>query len=156
MSIQVPAQTRPLAGLNREVISRAGAIGAATIFAAAGLVLVALGSAFPLALAVIEQRHLAVSPADLALAERIAPFWAAFVAAGAASFTAVFGILDRGALGKRIAIVVAGATASLAVAAEVVLVTSGADAVATSVATGVATIFAIALVASVVVQRRDA
>jgi hypothetical protein len=68
---------------------------AASILFAAGLVLVALGMAFPLAVAVVEERGLAVSAADLALAERISAFWAVFVSAGVVSFAAALGLLAR-------------------------------------------------------------
>ena len=68
---------------------------AASILFAAGLVLVALGLAFPLAVAIVEERGLAVSAADLALAEDLSAFWPAFVGAGVAGFAAALGLLIR-------------------------------------------------------------
>lgn len=141
---------------DRAGVTRMGALAAASVFTIAGLALIGVGSAFPLAFAVIEARELAIPAAELAFAERLSPFWPALVALGAVNFAAAFAILDRGRFGKRVAMVVAGATAALAVVAEVVLVASRADAASVGVATGVASLFIVAFVATLFVQRRDA
>jgi hypothetical protein len=153
MSIQTPARAATLAGVDRATVSRAGAIGAASILAAAGLVLVALGAAFPLALGVIEQQGLRVPASDLALAERIAPLWWAFVAAGAAHLAAAFAALDGGALARRIALVVTGIGIALTGAAEVALTAGGATAVIAGV---VASVYLLALIGVLVTDRRVA
>ena len=68
---------------------------AASIFFAAGLLLVALGLAFPLSVAIVEEQGLAVSAADLALAQRLSAFWPAFMGAGVAGFAAALAVLIR-------------------------------------------------------------
>jgi hypothetical protein len=148
-----PPRSRLIDEIDREARSRTAAIAAASVFAIAGLVIVAIGAAFPLALAVVETRDLQVPAADLALAQRIEPFWPAIVAVGVANLVAAFAALDRGALGKRIALVVAGSSAAVAMAAQVALTLSGESAI---VATVVGSAYLVALVAMVVVERRQA
>ncbi len=151
MTVLSTTRSRAFAGFDREALSRLAAIAAATIFILAGLAIVALGSAFPLALSVVDGRNLPVSPADLALAQRIEPFWAAIVAAGIANVAAAFAVLDRGALGKAIAIVVAGTAAALAVVADVALALGGEPAIVLGVIGG---IYAATLLATILVERR--
>jgi hypothetical protein len=146
-------RSRTFAGIDREALSRSAVIAAAAIFAIAGLVIVAIGAAFPLALAVVESRDLQVPAADLALAQRIEPYWPAIVAIGVANLAAAFAALDRGALGKRIGLVVAGTSAALATVVQVALAVQGESAIVASV---VASIFAVALLAMVMVERRSA
>jgi hypothetical protein len=85
MSIQSPARV-PATG--RAVI--AVIVTAASLLALAGVIAVGLGAAFPLAVGIIHDKHLAVPAADLALAERFAGFAWAFVAAGVAALAAAF------------------------------------------------------------------
>ena len=146
-------RARSLAGFDREALSRTGAIAAASIFAVAGLVIVAIGGAFPLALAVVESRAIDVPAAELALAQRIAPFWPAIVAIGVVNLVAAFAALDRGALGKRIAIVVAGVSAAIAMVVQAALAIGGESAAVASVIGG---IYLVALIATVAVERRSA
>ena len=87
MSIQSPAR------VSGSYPGRAGIIAAAvaaSILALAGLIGIGLGTAFPLAVGIIEQRHLDVSAADLALAQRFAGVSWAFLAAGVAALAAAF------------------------------------------------------------------
>lgn len=151
MALQLRAQARPVLGLDVATVSRVGGFTAAAIFAAAALVLVALGVAFPMALAVIERGSVPVTPADLAIAERLAPLWWAFSAAGIANLVAAFAVLDGGALGKRVAIVVAGLGTGFASAAAVALVTHSDLA---PVASAVASTYFVALLASLLVRRQ--
>lgn len=144
-------RSRILDRIDREARSRTAAIAAASVFTLAGLVIIALGAAFPLALAVIESRDLQVPAAELALAQRIEPFWPAIVAVGVVNLVAAFGALDRGALGKRIAIVVAGASAGIAMVVQAALTINGEFAI---VATAVGAAYAVALVAIAMADRR--
>lgn len=156
MSMQVASTpARGFVHPSRVATTRIGALVAASVFVIAGFALLGIGSALPLALAVVDQRGLEVDAGELALAQRLAPFWPALVGMGVVNFVAAFAILDRGALGKRIAMVVAGVTAALAVLAQVALVLSGADGAATGAATGVATAFVVTFVATTFVERRD-
>jgi hypothetical protein len=147
LSLPLRRDTRP----SREAISLMGAVTAGSIFAAAGIVLVALGAAFPLALSSIEQQQLAVSAADLALAERIAPFWWIFVSAGVVNFAAAFAAPQRRASAQRVAEVVAAIGVALAAAVGVAFALRGEM---TLVAPVVATIYAAALMAAILVERR--
>jgi hypothetical protein len=138
---------------DRDLVSIAGAIAAASIFAAAGLVFVALGAAFPLALAVVESQQLAVAATDVAVAERIAPFWWVFVSAGVVNFAAAFAAPQRRAAGQRVAEVVAASGVALAAAAGIAFAMRGEPGM---VAPVVAVIYLVALVAAIVVERRAA
>ena len=152
MSIQSPAHVRPaFAGPEPAALSRTGAYAAATIFGMIGVTLVALAAAFPLALEVIATHDLIVPPGDLAAATQIAPLWPALAFAGAANLAAALAILDAGALGKRIALIVAGIGAALA--AAMALTTAGPTA---EVGTALAGAYIVALIGTIVVQRRDA
>ena len=153
MSIQSVSRQRTVIGLDREIISRLGAFVAGFIFGAAGLVLVGLGAAFPLALTVVETQGLAVGSADLALAQRLAPFWPVFVGAAVAAFAASLSVLEQNAIGKRIGIVVAGVGAALAAIVEGALMLRGEP---IGVASAIGTAFIVALVASMIVKPRDA
>ena len=62
----------------------------ASILAIAGVIGIALGAAFPLAVGIIQEKHLSVPAADLALAQRFAGLSWAFVVAGAAALGAAF------------------------------------------------------------------
>jgi hypothetical protein len=146
-----PSRSRTLAGVDRDALSRTASIAAASVFAVAGLVIVAIGAAFPLALAVVETRGLQVPASELALAQRIEPFWTLIVAIGVANLVAAFAALDRGALGKGIALVVAGSSAAIAMTAQVALAINGESALVASV---VGSVYLAALVAMVVVERR--
>ena len=149
LSVPQPTIARP----GREAMSRAGAVTAASIFAAAGLVLVALGAAFPLALTVVEQQQLAVAASDLALAERIAPFWWVFVSAGVVNFAAAFAAPQRDAAGQRVAEVIAAIGVALGAAAAVYFAMNGEMSL---VGPAVAGIYVVALMAAIVVERRSA
>jgi hypothetical protein len=152
MSIQNPARVGPAyAGPEGAGISRIGAFAAATVFGMVGVTLVALAAAFPLSLEVVATHHLAVPPGDLALASRIAPLWPAFALAGAANLAAGVAVLDGGVLGKRIALVIGGIGAALTAATALVTTGSLAD-----VATALAGAYLVALVGTIVVQRRSA
>ncbi len=153
MSIQSVSRQQTVIGLDREIISRLGAFVAGFIFAAVGLVLVGLGAAFPLALTVVEQQGLAVASADLALAQRLAPFWPVFVGAAVAAFAASLSILEQGTIGKRTGIVVAGVGAALAAVVEVALMLRGEP---IGVASAIGTAFLVALIASMIVKPRGA
>lgn len=142
--------------LDRERRDAAVAIAVASVFVAAGMVLIGVGAGLPLALAVVEQRGLVVDHGDLVLARGLAPLWPLLIGAGVVNFTAALAVLDRGPLGKRVAILVAGVTASLAVAAQVALVAGGADESAIGVATGVASAYIVAFAATTIMGRRDA
>lgn len=156
MSVQTLAPSRPFIGPDRALISRFSAIAAAVIFGTSGLILFALGVSFPIAVGAITEQGLPVSAADLALAERLAPMWWVFVAASVPNVVALVAVLDRGALGKRIAVVSAGTGFGLAVAAEVALVIRGAPiGVPAEVATVIATAYLVALACSIVVQQRS-
>jgi hypothetical protein len=149
LSVPQPTLARP----NRDAMSRVGAVSAAVIFAAAGLVLFALGAAFPLALAVVEQQQLSVAATDLAVAERIAPFWWVFVAAGVVNFGAAFAAPQRQAAGQRVAEVVASIGVALGAAATVFLAMNGEMGLVAPVVAG---IYLVALVSAILVQRRAA
>ena len=151
MTVVSTTPSRAFAGFDREALSRLAAIAAATIFILAGLAIVALGSAFPLALSVVDGRNLPVSAADLALAQRIEPFWPAIVAVGVANVVGAFAVLDRRAIGKAIAIVVAGTSAALAVVADVALALNGEPAIVLGAIGG---IYAATLLGTILVERR--
>ena len=144
-------------GPARDRVSRAAAVVAALTFGAIGLVSVALAMAFPLALGVVEQQPLAISAADLALADRIADYWWVLAAAGALHFVALLTVLDRGIWGKRVALVLSGVGAMGAAAVQVVLVTSGAAfGEGAAVTNGVALAYAVVVVAVVMIHPREA
>ena len=153
MSIQSPARMGPAyAGPERAAVARTGAFAAATIFGMIGLTLVALAAAFPLAIEAVATQGLAVPPGDLALASRIAPLWPAFALAGAANLAAGLAVLDGGALGTRVALAVAGA--GFAVSAALANVTVGGAGAGVAAAVGGA--YGVALIGTIVVQRRTA
>ena len=154
MTVQSFAPSRPFIGLDRALVSRLGAVAAAFIFGMAALILFAIGIAFPIALGAITDQGLRFSAADVALAERLAPMWWVFMSGSVLSAVALIAVLDRGALGKRIAVVVAGIGVALAMAAELGLIVRGA-AGGVSVASVSATAFLIALVCTVLVERRS-
>ena len=85
MSVQSPT---PVPQTGRVAI--ATAVIAGSVLALAGVIGIALGAAFPLAVSVIDQQHLRISPADLALAERFAGVSWAFIVAGVAALVAAF------------------------------------------------------------------
>jgi hypothetical protein len=147
VSISVPSGSR---------LSTVAAIVAAVSFSLMGLVFVAVGMAFPLALSVVAQQHLPVSASDLALAQQLAPFWPVFVGAGALSFVAALAVLDGGRWGKRIAVVVGGTGTLLATAVGITLVVSGGSRDALDVANGVGIVYLVALATTVAVQVRRA
>jgi hypothetical protein len=156
MSVQSLASSRPFIGPDRALISRFSAIAAAIIFGTAGLILFALGISFPIAVGAITEQGLPFNAADLALAEGLAPMWWIFISASVLNLVALVAVLDRGALGKRIAVVSAGIGFGLAVAAEVGLVIRGAPiGVPAEVATVVATTYLVALACSIIVQQRS-
>jgi hypothetical protein len=156
MTVQSLAPSRSFLGPDRAFVSRLSAIAAAFIFGMAGLILFAIGIAFPIALGAITDQGLPFPAADIALAERLAPLWWVFVSASVLNVVALIAVLDRGALGKRIAVVIAGSSLALAVAAELGLVVRGAAAgVATDVATFTATAFLVALLCTLLVERRS-
>ena len=99
----------------------------------------------------IATHDLIVPPGDLAAATQIAPLWPALAFAGSANLAAGLAILDAGALGKRIALIVAGIGAALA--AAMALTTAGPTA---EVGTALAGAYIVALIGTIVVQRRDA
>jgi hypothetical protein len=140
-------------GPRADRVGHAAAVVAATVLASAGLVLVALALAFPLAVAVVQQQSLPVAPADLAIAERLSAAWYVFAAAAAANFTAALAVLDRGTLGRRIGIAVAGVSFGLAIAAQVGAVINGLEVAAGGVAVGATTAYGVALVASIIARR---
>lgn len=137
-------------------LSTAAAIVAALSFSLMGLIFVAVGMAFPLALSVVAQQHLPVSASDLALAQQLSPFWPVFIGTGVLSFVAALAVLDGGRWGKRIAIVVAGTAALLATAVGIMLVIAGGSRDALDVANGVGVVYLIALATTVAVQVRRA
>jgi hypothetical protein len=147
VSIPVPGGSR---------LSTVAAIVAAVSFSLMGLIFVAVGMAFPLALSVVAQQHLLVSASDLALAQQLAPFWPVFVAAGALSFVAALAVLDGGHWGKRIAVVIAGTGTLLAIAVGIMLVVGGGTRDALDVANGVGIVYLVALATTVAVQVRRA
>jgi len=156
MSVQALAPSRPFVGPDRALVSRVSAIGAAAIFGMAGLILFALGISFPIALGAITDQGLPFSAADVALAERLAPMWWVFTSASVLNVVALVAVLDRGALGKRIAVVVAGIGLGLAVAAGLGLVIRGAsDGVPVEVVNTVATLYLVALACATLVERRS-
>jgi hypothetical protein len=156
MTVQTLAPSRPFIGPDRAVVSRFSSIAAAVIFGMAGLILFALGISFPIAVGAIAERGLPFSAADLALAERWAPMWWLFISASVLNVVATVAILDRGALGKRIAVVVAGTGLGLAVAAQLVLVIRGAsNGVPADVTNVIATVYLVALVCAVLVRLRN-
>ena len=155
MSVQSFAPSRPSIGPDRAVISRASAIVAAFIFGTAALILFALGIAFPIAVGAITEQGLLFSATDVALAERLAPMWWLFVSASVLNAVAVLAVLDRGAMGKRIAVVIAGTGFALAVAAGLGLVIRGSVGVGTDIANVTASIYIVALALVVLVQRRS-
>ena len=152
MSTQNPARVRPaFAGPESTAISRSGAYAAATIFGMIGVTLVALAAAFPLAVEVIATHDLIVPPGDLAAASQIAPLWPALALAGAVNLAAGLAVLDAGTLAKRFALVVAGIGS--AVAAAIALSTTDSTA---EVATALSGAYVVALIGTIVVQRRTA
>jgi hypothetical protein len=156
MSIQTFAPSRPFIGPDRATVSRLSAIAAAVIFGMAGLILFAVGISFPIAVGAITEQGLPFSAADIALAERLAPMWWLFISASVLNVVALVAVLDRGSLGKRIAVVVAGTGLGLAVAAQLVLVIRGAsNGVPADVTNVIATIYLVALVCAVLVQLRS-
>jgi hypothetical protein len=156
MSIQSLAQPRPFIGPDRALISRLSVIAAAVIFGTFGLILFALGISFPIAVGAITEQGFPVNAADLALAERLAPMWWVFVTASVLNVVALVAVLDRGPLGKRIAVAVGGTGVGLAVAAEIGHVIRGMPTgVAAEVATVVGTAYLVALACSIAVQQRS-
>jgi hypothetical protein len=156
MTVQSFAPSRAFIGPDRALVSRLSAAGAAFIFGMGGLVLFAIGIAFPIALGAITDQGLPFSAADIALAERLASLWWVFISASVLCVVALIAVLDRGALGKRISVVIAGSGLALAVAAELGLVVRGAGVgVAADVATFTASVFLVALVCTVLVQQRS-
>jgi hypothetical protein len=135
-----PALTDRLSGI--------GAVTSAAIFAAAGLALLGLGMAFPLSVAVVEQHDLPVNAGDLALASSLGALWYLFVGASFANFAASLAILDRLAIGKRLAIIVAGASATLLLA----LAMTDAAAAASAILGSVAAVYVAALAVSLAVR----
>ncbi len=153
MTTMTTTQATAGIGFDRDVVSRVAAVVAALIFATAGLVLIAMGMAFPIAVSVVEQQALRVDPADLAFASRLGGVWYLFIGASAANFAAALAILDRGALAKRIAIVVSGTTLALVLAAGIGIALDGSNQAAQSVIGGLSAAFAVALAASIAVKR---
>jgi hypothetical protein len=129
-------------------LSGPAAVTSATIFAAAGLALLGLGMAFPLSVAVVEQHDIAVNAGDLAVVTGLGSIWYLFVGASFANFAASLAILDRLTIGKRLAVVVAGASAALLVAAT--MTDPGLDAHAVLVSA--ASVYVAALAASLAVR----
>jgi hypothetical protein len=152
MTVQTAAH-RTSFGPSRQAVSLFGAVTAASIFVAAGLVLIGLAAAFPLALSAVEQNRLQVPAADLALAERIAPLWWIFVVAAVANFAAGFSAPDGRMAAKAIAVVVAGIGAAVAGGGGAVLQLSAEVAIVAAVLTG---LYVVALLGAVLVQRHDA
>jgi hypothetical protein len=155
MSVQALAPSRPFINPDRAIVSRVSAIGAAVIFGMVGLIFFALGISFPIALGAITEQGLPFSAADVALAERLAPMWWLFISASVLNVVALVAVLDRGALGKRIAVAVAGIGLGLAVAAGLGLVIRGVPVgVPIEVANAVATLYLVALACATLVERR--
>ena len=73
----------------------------------------------------IEQQHLSVAATDLAVAERIAPFWWIFVSAGVVNFAAAFAAPQGRASGQRVAEVVAAVGVAVAAAVGVAFALRG-------------------------------
>ena len=155
MTVQSLAPSRPFIGPDRALVSRLSAIAAAFIFGMAGLILFAIGIAFPIALGAITDQGLPFSAADVALAERLAPLWWVFISGSVLSVVALIAVLDRGALGKRIAVVVAGIGVALAMAAELGLVVRGAAGRGLRCGQRRRDRFLVALVCTVLVQQRS-
>ena len=157
MTAQNFAGRAPATTFDRIAVSRIAAIAAAIAFGTMGLILVSIGAAFPMALTVIDQMNVHVSASDLAVAQRLAPTWPIFAAAGVANVVAMFGVLDRRGLGSRIALVVAGTGLALAFTAQAAMAVVGAslgDAV--DVAGVVAYVYLATLMAVIVAGRRQA
>jgi hypothetical protein len=75
---------------SRGTVTTVAAVTVGSVLALAGIIGIALGAAFPLAVGIIEHQRLAISAADLALAERFASLSWAFVLAGVAALAAAF------------------------------------------------------------------
>lgn len=156
MTTMNPARPMTALGIDRERVSHLAAIVAAVVFGGIGLVAIALGMSFPLALGVVAEQSLAVSASDLAVADRIADYWWILAALGALHLVALMTVLNRGVWGKRIAIVLAGAGAAGAAAAQIALVMSGAAfGDHAGVANGLALVYAVVVVSVVLIQPRE-
>jgi hypothetical protein len=69
------------------VVGLIGAVAVLTLITA-GVTFFALAVAFPIALPIAQQFHVAVSATDIAIAEQFASVWYAFAGLGVASFAA--------------------------------------------------------------------
>ncbi len=157
MTTLTPARAFAPVELDRRRASQFGRILAAVAFGAIGIATIALAMAFPLALGVVaEDPGLRVAAADLAVASRAADLWWIVAGIGALHLVALLTVLDRGIWGKRIALVLAGAGAAGAAAAQIALVGSGTvvgD--AADFANGAALVYGVIVVAVVLIQPRE-
>lgn len=115
------AQIRTLAPAPRsstQAVARIGSIVAATILVAIGLVVTSTGIAFTVADGFLASGRPAVDPADRAIFEAILPYWALFVLAGSVLIVGGVGAVDRGPLGRGMALVAAGMVLVPAVAVQ--------------------------------------
>ena len=146
MTTFIPSRPIATRAMDADRLSTIGRASAAVVFAAMGLLLVALAMALPLSLGVIEREGIAVAAADLALAERLTTVAWVFAAIGAVNFAVALVVLDPGRVAKRVALVVAGASLVLAVAAQIASVVSGDNGTAAMVAGTVAAAYGIAVI----------
>ena len=146
MTTILPSRRLAAGAVDADRLSTVGRASAAVVFAGMGLVLVALAMALPLSLGVIEREGIAVGAADLALAQRLSGVAWVVAIIGAINFAVALVVLDRGRLAKRVSLVVAGASALLALATQVAFVMRGDVGAAAGVANAVAAVYGIAAV----------
>jgi hypothetical protein len=108
-------------------LGRAGSIAAATILASVGLVVASVGIAFPVVEGVVASGGVAVSARDLAIFETILPYWGLIVLFGVVLVAGGVGALDRGRIGRVVAIAAAGLLLVPAMAGQLAGVTGALD-----------------------------
>ena len=103
--IALPAPTRSLGSIRT---ARIGALVATTVLAGVGLVIASVGIAFPVVEGVLASGRVVAPPGDVAIFESIAPYWGVIVLFGLVQVAGAVGALDRGAIGRLVAIGAAG------------------------------------------------
>lgn len=133
MALQTATFPRTAFAIDREIVGRAGAVTAGTVFLVAGMGFIGLGTAIPMVLGVVAGAA-GPPPVDIAVALRVEPFWWAFAVLGIVNLVAAFAAPAGRRMTDGFAIVVAGVTAMLAIVAA--LTVTGPAAIALGVLAG--------------------
>jgi hypothetical protein len=134
MALQTATFPRTSFAIDRDVVGKAGAVTAGTVFLVAGMSFIGLGTAIPMVLGVVAGAD-GPPPVDIAVAVRVEPFWWAFALLGIVNLVAAFAAPAGRRMTDGFAIVVAGVTAMLAMVAALSL--NGPAALAMSVLAGI-------------------